>query len=247
MRGIDISQGSGRVDFSALKNDGYNFVIVRAGYGSNISQKDIKFDEYVQGAKNAGLYVGAYWFIYARSTQEAIENGRCFAAICEKYKGILDMPLYIDYENDSTRYYEQETKRAETKETATDYILAACAEVEKNEWYTGYYVNLDYYNNHIISEKLKGYTLWLALWRDFKNAPSIPCGIWQYSGDTKTKYASGGIDLDYSYYDYPAVIRKHGLNGFEKVTGQLDDEQIGGNGIYGKAIKINSNGTWEFI
>lgn len=243
MRGIDISQGSGGVDFQLLKKDGFDFVICRAGYGSSINQKDSKFDEYVLGAKNAGLHVGAYWFIYARSRQEAIENGRAFCAVCERYKGVLDMPLYIDYENESTRYYEQETKVKEDKQTATDFVLAACAEVEQNDWYSGYYVNLDYLKNHVNANALTHYALWLALWRDVKSVPETPCGIWQYSGDTKTQYAGGGIDLDLSFVDYPTAIKRHGLNGF---TPDIDFD-IGCHSIYGQAIKINANGTWEFV
>lgn len=246
-----MSQGSGNIDFFELKKAGYDFVICRAGWGSSTTQKDSRFNDYVRLAHAAGLHVGAYWFIYARTIPEAQQNGKCFSEVCEEYKGILDMPLYIDYENDSTRYYQQVTGQRETKEFATSAISVAALEVEHAGWYTGYYVNLDYYRNHIYAEKLAPFALWLALWRDPGSRPDINCGLWQYSGDTRIREASGSVDLNYSFVDYPDVIRRVGLNGFtpevnpDQVSG-LDDISVGGHGIYGRSIKLFENGTWRF-
>lgn len=243
-KGIDISQGSGNVDFHALKQSGYDFVICRAGWGSSASQKDARLDDYVRLAHDAGLHIGAYWFIYARSIPEAQKNGMCFAEVCEKYKGILDMPLYIDYENDSTRYYQQETKQAETRDFATGAIVAAVTELESRGWYSGYYVNLDYYKNRINADYLKDFALWLALWRDSGSSPEVNCGIWQYSGDTKIAEASGGVDLNFSYVDYPEVIRRVGLNGFKaEAPGEVLCEP---KRIMGVPIVLNDDFTWQY-
>lgn len=241
MKGIDISSGSGNVDFHALKRSGYDFVICRAGWGSSVNQKDDRFDDYILLAHDAGLHVGAYWFIYARTIPEAQENGRCFAELCDKYSGLLDMPLWIDYENDSTRYYQQMTGCRETKEFATGAISVAALECERRGWYTGYYVNLDYYKNHIDSDQLKHFALWLALWRSPEVLPELPWGIWQYAGDTKISEASGGVDLNLCGVDYPSAIRAAGLNGFDKQEVLPDVLSI-----YGKNIIIHENGTWEF-
>ncbi len=244
MRGIDISQGSGNVDFFELKKSGIDFVIARAGYGSDVKQKDARFDDYVTLAHAAGLHVGAYWFIYARTIPEAQQNGLCFAQVCEKYKGVLDMPLWVDYENDSTRYYQQETGQRETKDFATAAISVATLELEHAGWYAGYYVNLDYYQNHIYPEKLKQFALWLALWRDPAVRPTVPCGIWQYSGDTKIPYATGGVDLNMCYVDYADVIRKIGLNGFERTEPVIPEPEPPT--AAARNIILYENGTWEY-
>ena len=250
MKGIDISQGSGQIDFFALKKSGYDFVIARAGYGSDVKQEDSRFRDYVSLAHAAGLHVGAYWFVYARTIPEAQQNGKCFAEVCERFKGILDMPLWIDYENDSTRYYQQETGQIETKEFATAAITAAALECERTGWYTGYYVNLDYLKNHVFSDQLNHFALWLALWRSADRKPEQNCGMWQYSGDTRIKEATGGVDLDMCYVNYPDVIRRVGLNGFERQEQQpvdpIPDINIGGHSIYDKNIQLHANGTWEF-
>lgn len=213
MRGIDISGGTGKVDFKALKNVGYEFVIPRAGYGSNVKQVDKNFHNYVGDALAAGLHVGAYWFIYARTLQEAEQNANAFLEVVDGWRGRLDMPLYIDYEYDSTRYYEQKTGKKETRETATEYIERAAAVVERAGYYTGVYLNPDYIKNHVYFERLRDYTLWLAQWK--VSGPSYTCGIWQKSGDTKIPQATGNVDLNVCYRDFPTIIRRNGFNGFK--------------------------------
>lgn len=230
MRGIDISSGSGNVDFKALRAAGYEFVIPRAGYGSDVSQVDKRFHEYVDGALSAGLHVGAYWFIYARTLDEAETNGAVFVEAVKRWRGRLDMPLYIDYEYDSTRYYEQETGIKETRDTATEYIRRAADVVERAGYYTGVYLNPDYMKNHVDMNRLRQYTLWLAQWQVAE--PSYQCGIWQSAGDTKIPQATGGVDLNECYMYYPTVIRRVGLNGFKpepapQATGLTEETKRG--------------------
>ena len=212
MLGIDISQGTNNVNFKALKGAGYEFVIIRAGYGSDVKQIDARFHSFVKDALEAGLHVGAYWFIYARTIDEAEQNARCFLDVVEPWRGRLDMPLYIDYEYDSTRYYEQQTGVTESREIATAFIKRAAQVVEEAGYYTGIYLNPDYIKNHVRLDDLRGYTLWLAQWGT--NAPSYNCGMWQSAGDTHIPEAAGGVDLNTCYSDFPTVIRRLGLNGF---------------------------------
>ena len=40
-KGIDVSHWQGRIDFEKVKSQGYSFVMINAGYGKYISQKDI--------------------------------------------------------------------------------------------------------------------------------------------------------------------------------------------------------------
>lgn len=250
MYGIDISAGSG-VDFKALKDAGYRFVIARAGWGSKKkdNQIDRDFHSNIEKALAAGLHVGAYWFIYARTVPEAQENALRFHEAIERYRGKLDMPVYIDYEYDSTRYYQDQTGQVESREFATAAINVAALQMEQLGWFTGVYLNPDYIKNHVKLDELRQYSLWLAQWKQFDNNPAYACGMWQYSGDTYIQgVASGKVDLNVCYDDFPMVIREQGLNGFTReISGIYGDLEIGGHGIYGRAIRINENGTWEFV
>ena len=40
IKGVDISEMNGSVDFSALKNAGVQFVIIRCGFGSDYTHWD---------------------------------------------------------------------------------------------------------------------------------------------------------------------------------------------------------------
>lgn len=44
-KGIDVSHWQGRIDFDKVKSQGYSFVMINAGYGKYISQKDENFEK----------------------------------------------------------------------------------------------------------------------------------------------------------------------------------------------------------
>ena len=71
-------------------------VVIRAGYGNQISQKDEKFEEYYKNAKDNGLKVGAYWYSYARTSEEAIKEVRAFIYVIADKQ--FDMPIVFDIE-----------------------------------------------------------------------------------------------------------------------------------------------------
>ena len=248
MRGIDISEGSA-VDFKALKAAGYDFVIPRAGWGSakTDKQKDKDFHNNVMSAVAAGLHVGAYWFIYARTVEEARENALRFHERLQPYIGLIDMPVYIDYEYDSTRYYEQQTGQKESRDFATEAIRVAATQMEEMGWYSGVYLNPDYIRTYVnLFPHLQHFTLWLAEWKDVSGQPSYNCGIWQYAGDSRIPEARGAVDLNICYQDFPAAIKKHGLNGFPAQGDPLESVNHEKN-IFSDPIQLSSDGSWRFV
>nr|AIA94671.1 Glyco_hydro_25 [uncultured Ruminococcus sp.] len=64
--GIDISEWQGKINFQLVKTSGIDFVIIRAGYGKLLTQKDKCFEVNYQQARAAGLSLGAYWYSYAK-------------------------------------------------------------------------------------------------------------------------------------------------------------------------------------
>lgn len=60
IKGIDISKHQGKVDFAKVADFGVRFVYVKATEGTGYI--DPMFYENVDGARTAGLYVGAYHF-----------------------------------------------------------------------------------------------------------------------------------------------------------------------------------------
>ena len=99
MKIIDVSYHQGvNIDFEKVKASGVEGVMIRAGYGKYISQKDRAFERNYKEAKQAGLNVGAYWYSYADSTASAAQE----AAVClQVIKGkTFELPIAfaIEYE-----------------------------------------------------------------------------------------------------------------------------------------------------
>lgn len=107
MKGVDVSSHQGLIDWAKVKAAGIEFAVVRAGYGQYSTQVDAKAHQNFFGALGAGLHVGAYWFSYATTPEEAKAEADLCADTIEKYKGQLDFPVYFDYEYDSEIYSKQ--------------------------------------------------------------------------------------------------------------------------------------------
>ena len=74
LKGIDVSKHQGDIDWEKVKNSGVKFVIIRAGYGRFTSQKDPKFEYNYSECKRLGIPVGAYWYSYAVSKSEGVQE-----------------------------------------------------------------------------------------------------------------------------------------------------------------------------
>ena len=64
-RGIDVSKFQGVIDWNAVKADGITFAIIRCGYrgyGTGALVEDATYRRNIQGAINAGLRVGVYFY-----------------------------------------------------------------------------------------------------------------------------------------------------------------------------------------
>ena len=81
VKGIDVSKWQGEVDFRKVKADGYDFVIISAGYGMYSWQKDSYFETNYKNAKAAGLGVGAYWYSYAGRWRVRYLTIRCVSIL----------------------------------------------------------------------------------------------------------------------------------------------------------------------
>ena len=72
MRGIDVSENNGVVDWGAVKAAGFDFAIIRIGYGRG--NLDSEFYNNVNGAINAGLSIGVYHYSYAMNEEHAADE-----------------------------------------------------------------------------------------------------------------------------------------------------------------------------
>lgn len=198
--GIDLSEHNGSVDWNKIKAD---FVIIRAGFGCDISQKDDRFEENYAGAKAHNVPVGAYWYSYAMDENEArLEADVFLATICDKQ---FEYPVFYDVE---------ESKQFELgKEKLSAIIRAFLERVEAAGYFVGLYGSASSLTDFTENDIKKKYTIWLAHWCEKTNY-SGAYGIWQHSCKGKVDGIIGDVDLDNGYVDYPEKIKAKGLNGF---------------------------------
>lgn len=203
-QGIDISYCQTAVDWTKLKID---FCIIRAGYGKYAYQKDTMFESHYSNACGVGIPKGAYWYSYAMSEAEAVQEAKACLEVLKGKK--FEYPIYFDVENDK--------QYALGKAKVSAIIKAFCTEMEKAGYWVGVYTNPSWYNNVLTDDIKTRYAIWIAHWGVNKPGISGPYGIWQYKVG-RINGVSGDCDLDYGYVDYPAQIKAKGLNGYKKPT-----------------------------
>ena len=154
IKGIDVSTWQGSIDFNRVKQSGINFVIIRAGYGSALSQKDKWFETNYARAKAAGLHVGAYWYSYAGSAAEAREEARvCKQVLSGKQ---FDYPIYFDLE--------EKSQLARGRAFCDSLIRAFCNEMEAGGYFAGFYTSLSAAVNNFSADVRNRYAFWVAQW-----------------------------------------------------------------------------------
>jgi len=202
--GIDVSKYQGNIDFTAVKQAGTDFVIIRAGYGKYGSQKDPMFETNYRNAKKAGLNVGAYWYSYAKSVEDAKKEAEVFLEIIRGKT--FEMPVAYDVE--------ESAQAQKGKKFVSDVVRAFCERMEYSGYFVSVYANKFWLDNYIDDDVKRKYDIWLAQWS------SVPTytgkyGMWQNSSSGRVNGVSGRCDTDISYKNYPAIMREYALNGFK--------------------------------
>jgi len=212
-RGIDVSKWQKDIDFNKVKASGISFVIIRAGYGKEISQKDPYFEKNYAKAKAAGLHVGVYWYSYADTIDAAKkEAATCLATIKGKQ---LEYPVYFDVE--------EKQQFAKGKNFCDSIITTFCNAIEKAGYYAGLYMSTSYLNNYVSKAVRERYTVWVAQYGK-KCSYNGPYCIWQYSSKGQVPGVAGNCDMNECYVDFPETIKRGGFNGYVKGATKSADE-----------------------
>lgn len=198
--GIDVSVFQGDIDWDAVKNDGIDFVMLRVGYRGygqkGIMGKDDKFDSNYEGAKKAGLKVGAYFFSQATNESEAREEA---AFVLDAVRDRpLDYPIAYDWEfvdNGEAR------TNGMTSEDITVCAKAFCEAIKSAGKVPVIYFNCEtgYFNYDL--PQVKDYDFWLA---EYYDTPSFYYNykMWQYSKTGSVDGISGDVDMNISIVDF---------------------------------------------
>lgn len=229
MKGIDIYRGQGAVDWSAVKESGVQFVILKAGGSDDGFYTDAAFERNYAGAKAAGIAVGAYYYVGRNCTSKAdgIADAKRFAKIIEGKQ--FEFPVYIDLEATSPA----------DRTGATDACIGFCEYMESQGYYCGIYASdISGFIDRLELKRLSEFDKWVARYGSQPKMVSA-YGIWQYSDTGHVPGISGNVDLDECYVNYPALIVSNGLNGFPKPKPLYDPEMKPGDIDFGRVPYIH--------
>lgn len=191
VKGVDISEMNGSVDFQALKNAGIQFVIIRCGFGSDYTNQDDKrFAENVRKAEAAGMPWGAYLYSYATTNAMAQSEAQHTLRLLNGKK-----PLY-------GVWYDVEDK----SQAGADLVSICetyCNAMEKAGVYCGIYSMLSWMESKLNSTRLDKFDKWVAQWASACTYGK-PYGIWQYTD--KLSIGGKAFDGNFAYKDYPSII-----------------------------------------
>lgn len=171
MKGVDVSEHNGLVDYEALKQAGIQFVMVRTGFG--VSYEDPNFVENVNAAHEHRMLVGAYHYSYALTPQRAEQEAIFVRKMIEDSGVGLEFPVFFDME-DADGY-----KSRHSFDFSRANITAICkAWMEYIQpLHTGVYASMSWLENWI-DWKALGCPVWNAQWG---SEDYIQAFMWQFT------------------------------------------------------------------
>ena len=200
--GIDVSAYQNRasanqtIDWDAVANDGVDFAMVRIGLrgtSTGALHADAFYQENIEGAMEAGIRTGVYFFAQAITVEEAIEEAEFVLELLEDYE--IDGPVAYDWEMHDSSYRVYGTEPA----MATACAVAFCQTIEEAGYdamvYAGTYVSYIKYDH----SALKPYLYWYPEYKGESSEKLCPTVIyqmdyWQFSSNCQVDGIGGRVD-----------------------------------------------------
>lgn len=197
--GVDVSKFNSVSDWRKVKNAGFDFAIIRMGYrgyGGGTLVEDTTFVKHIEGALNAGLDVGVYYFTQAITVEEAIEEADAIVKAIKKYN--VKYPVVFD-----TEFYNGVEARANymSVQERTDIIKAFCERVKSAGYTPMIYSSTNWSLLNYDRSQLDEYDFWYAYYGINIDYP-YHYEILQYASDGTVPGISGEVDLNICFKKY---------------------------------------------
>lgn len=193
MKGIDVSEHNGNINWDLVKNE-IGFAILRLGWTGNHSNHtlDKQFERNYAECKRLGIPVGVYVYNYC-NTEDTVRSGAEWTLKNLNNK-TLELPVYIDMEDN--------TIRALGKEKLTNICIAFNSVIEESGRWAGVYANLDWFTNFLNKEEIKRrYTTWIAHYGVNIDKYKGQYDMLQYTSAGRINGIAGNVDLNEMYRD----------------------------------------------
>lgn len=183
--GIDVSSWQGEIDFSQVKASGIEVVYIKSSEG--FRSVDSYFEQNYTNAKNAGLKVGFYHYVTARSVEDAVRQANFFVSTISGKNP--DCKLAMDFESFGS------LGREEINQIALTFMQTV-----KNVSGKDVIIYSDEYNaNSTFESNLATYPLWVAQYE--VSEPTVRehwsnWAGWQYTDRGEVPGISSYVDRD---------------------------------------------------
>ncbi len=197
--GIDVSAHQKEIDWETVKAAGVDFAMIRLGYrgyGSGELVPDENFDKNVQGALDAGIDVGVYFFSQAINEKEAVEEAKMTIAMLGDYD--ITYPVVYDWEvitGDKAR-----TDNIKV-EMLTKCAVAFCDTIKEAGFTPMVYQNKRTSLFKLALPDIAQYDFWLAEYGD-EATFYYNYDMWQYTDEGRVPGIEGDVDLNICFTDY---------------------------------------------
>lgn len=195
--GVDVSNHQGVIDWAALKKQGIDFAYLRIGlrgYGeAGTLYPDRSFDSYYEGARAAGIDVGAYFFSQATTVREAADEA--LYALRLLRGRTLDLPLYYDWEP----VLQEDSRTLDNSQLQlTAQARAFCGILRRAGYDAGVYMNRQqgYYRYSLPC--LTDCKLWIADPGDYPDF-YYRFDVWQYAHEARLDGMNEIVDLNLEF------------------------------------------------
>jgi len=203
IKGIDVNEYQGDMDWDLVFADGIEFVMVRASLGPERIDKNF-FKNATEALKNC-IHVGAYHYCHARDVNAAKKEALHFI---NTVKGrTMTYPLALYLEDDTL-------KELGSKVLTNIAVMFLETLAEFN--YFPMICSSSYWFDHVLDDqRLRKYHHWTKFNGD-KNDYTGTTGIWQCSKSGRVNGIESYVDLNRSNIDYSLLIRFLGLNNLRR-------------------------------
>lgn len=200
--GIDVSKWNKEIDWEKVKGDGIEFAIIRCGYrgaSSGALVLDPMYKRNIEGAIEAGIPVGVYFFTQALDEVEAVEEASMVISLIEDYD--VDYPVFLDSESAGGR------GRADALEAEerTKIHKAFLETIASAGYETGIYASRNWLNDELDMTEVSEYRTWLAEYADIPVYDKY-YHMWQYTSKGSVDGIETRVDLNLCYMNIDTSI-----------------------------------------
>ncbi|MGN0475889.1 MAG: Ig-like domain-containing protein [Ruminococcus sp.] len=191
MKGIDVSEWNGDIDWAKVAASDVDFAIIRCGIGDDYEYQDDKcFKKNVEGCIKNKIPFGVYIYSYALNTTMAKSEANHVLRLIKGFN--LSFPVYYDLEENS------QTKLS--KATLGNIAKTFCNAISAKGYQVGIYSNLYWRNNYLTDSAFNN-----PLWYDWIAQYNSYCDytgkytMWQCCSDGKVPGINGNVDINFWY------------------------------------------------